>query len=261
MKYKILAGTTSFIARIFINDATSIIGAGLSGVLYNSTGFSGYYSRVGDSSVTNISFATATAGTFTTGGFIALDNVKMPGVYELGIPNSALAVGAPRVNLLLYGANNMVPCPIEIELDKIDYQTSVQDAVWNSPISGYPTNGTFGSGMNKVAEDVYFSNIKYVKDATVPEDEYTVSWYKNNQILSSGQITNPALSVFQTSNGNAIFSNGVMTYATPSLGVVRYNYNTAASLLASGEPYIVMASGTIDGATRTWGQLVGLDYL
>lgn len=261
MKYKIKAGTTSFISRVFVPDASSIIGAGLSGVLYNATGFSGYYSRVGDASVTNITFATATPGTYTTGGWIALDNNKMQGTYEFHVPNAALAVGAPRVNFQLYGATNMVPVLMEIELDAIDYQTSVQDAVWNSPISGYPTNGTMGSGQLKVSEDIYFANIKYIKDATVPEDEYTVSWYKNNQIIPSGSLTNPALTVYQTSNGNTIFANGVMTFASAAIGAVRYNYNTAASLLASGEPYLVMASGTIDGATRTWGQLVGLDYL
>ena len=84
---------------------------------------------------------------------------------------------------------------------------------------------------------------------------------KNNQIIPSGSLTNPALTVYQTSNGNTIFANGVMSFASPAIGATRYTYNTAASLLASGEPYLVMASGTIDGATRTWGQLVGLDYL
>ena len=40
------------------------------------------------------------------------------------MPNAALAAGADSVVMMLHGASNMAPVPIEIELDAVDYQDS-----------------------------------------------------------------------------------------------------------------------------------------
>lgn len=126
MLLSIPAGTTSKIIQIPIFDSSSTTGALLTGLVYNSAGLTAFYNREGAAgSATAITLATATKGTWTSGGFVAVDGTNSPGWYELHIPDAALASGAKSVSVHLKGATNMVPVPVLIELTA----TSNQDAV------------------------------------------------------------------------------------------------------------------------------------
>ena len=89
--------TSKLLLQVFIQDTTSTSGAGLTGLVYNASGLAAYYYREGASASVAISLATQTLGTWGTGGFIVVDATNMPGVYQLGIPNLALASGAKSV--------------------------------------------------------------------------------------------------------------------------------------------------------------------
>lgn len=119
-------GTTSKIIQFPVFDSSSTTGALLAGLVFNSAGLTAYYNREGAAGASvAITLATATKGTWATGGFVAVDGTNMPGWYELHIPDAALASGARSVSIHLRGATNMVPVPILIELTA----TSNQDAV------------------------------------------------------------------------------------------------------------------------------------
>lgn len=257
MKRKILAGTTSRKERIAINDFYAITPStiGLSGVLFNSPGMSGYYIRDGDSSPTQITLATATVGSYTSGGFKEINPITLRGVYEVGIPDAALAVGSNCVDITYYGAANMVPVKLEIELDKWDYQNTIENLIWDAAMSGHNINGSFGSGN----QPVYYADTKFINDSATPDNEFTAIWYKNGSIVPSSQLTNPAISVHRTTDGSSIIANKSMFYVTSSFGIVRWN--ESPSVIASGEPYYISVSGSIDGAVRTWRTLFGLDLL
>jgi hypothetical protein len=120
---KLKRGTTSKSVRVFISDTSSTTGAGLTGLVYNSAGLTAYYMRDGLTTPTAITLADATLGTFTAGGFKEVSATNMPGVYELGIPNTALAAGT-SVEIMLKGAANMYCPPLRIELDAVNYQDS-----------------------------------------------------------------------------------------------------------------------------------------
>ena len=124
MKLQILKGTTSKRVGVFIQSTAVSTGAGLTGLVFNSAGLTWYYWREdeGNAGATAVTLATATRGTFTSGGFIEKDATNMPGFYELGIPNAALATGANWVNMILKGATNMAPLPLEIELTDFSLQ-------------------------------------------------------------------------------------------------------------------------------------------
>lgn len=107
--------------------------------------------------------------------------------------------------------------------------------------------------------DIYYAAIKYISDVTNSTDEFAVQWFKNDQPVMSGSLTAPAISVYNTSTGAALISHQGMSYASPNLGVVRYN--KTPMVLASGEPYLVETSGTIDAINRTWRTIVGIDLL
>lgn len=118
-------GTTSLIVEIFIQNNSVTTGAGLTGLTSSSSGLTCYYKRNTGTASVSVSLTTATLGTFTSGGFLVVDGTNMPGVYELGIPNAALASGADSVVIYLQGATNMAPTVLEIELT----QNSNQDGV------------------------------------------------------------------------------------------------------------------------------------
>jgi len=122
---KITAGSTSITIPIFVQDTSSTIGAGLGSLVFNTANLAAKYRREGESSWTTITLATATVGTFTSGGFIA-DGGPVTGGYEFGCPNAVLASGAKWAEIQIYGATNMLPVLIELELDAFNYQTAVQ---------------------------------------------------------------------------------------------------------------------------------------
>jgi hypothetical protein len=122
---KIKRGSTSVRRLIFVADSSSTTGAGLANLVFNTASLVGYYFAGDLSNEVSITLATATLGTWASGGFIAVDNTNMPGWYEIGIPDAALD-GGNEVAIQLHGAANMVPVNIYIELDAFDYQTATQ---------------------------------------------------------------------------------------------------------------------------------------
>lgn len=138
-KLEILAGTTSKLVQVFIQDSSSTIGAGLTGLVFNSGSLTAYYYREGAASAVAITLATMTLGTWATGGFVVVDGTNMPGCYQLAIPDAAVAAGAKSVLIMLKGAANMAPTLLEIELTAINNQDAVRyglTAIPNVAIGG-----------------------------------------------------------------------------------------------------------------------------
>jgi hypothetical protein len=117
MKLARKVGSTSQIFQVFIQDSSSTVGAGLTGLVFNSGSLTAYYHRDTDTTATAISLVTMTVGTFTSSGFKEIDSTNMPGWYQFCPPNTALASGAASVGFHLKGATNMAPLPIEVDLD------------------------------------------------------------------------------------------------------------------------------------------------
>jgi hypothetical protein len=109
-------GVTSEIWQVFIQDASSTEGEGLTGLAHNTSGLTAYYHRNTDGAATAISLVTMTLGTYTSGGFKEIDATHMPGWYQFCPPDAALATGAKSCGFHLQGAANMVPLPIELDM-------------------------------------------------------------------------------------------------------------------------------------------------
>jgi len=135
---------------IFIQDSSSTTGAGLANLVFNSAGLTCYrYRENQGTGATQINLATMTLGTWADGGFVAVDNTNMPGVYEFGIPNASLATGAKFVTIMLKGATNMAPVVLEIELVTYDPFDSVRLGLTGlaNAVPG-ATGGLFIAGTN-----------------------------------------------------------------------------------------------------------------
>ena len=150
-------GTTSKIVHIFIPDSSSTTGAGLTGLVFNSASLTAYYMRPGDTSATAITLATATLGTWATGGFKEVSATNLPGVYEVSIPDACLATGANQCVIMLKGATNMAPTILEIQLDAVNNQDAVRFGISALPnaaaeaAGGLYTRGTGAGQLNQTS--------------------------------------------------------------------------------------------------------------
>lgn len=154
MKRIVAPGTTGFLDQVFIRD-TSVTSrvAGLTGLTSGSAGLTLYYLRAGANASVAVSLSAGTLGTWSSGGFVEVDAAHMPGVYELGLPNAAFAVGAQVVRFQLRGAANMEEVPWQYELD-IDYavETVIRGTVGSSttPSTTQFTPSTLDVAMSDV---------------------------------------------------------------------------------------------------------------
>jgi hypothetical protein len=138
-------GTTSKMIRVFIRDTSQTDGRGLAGLVYNTSGLVAAYTRQGDSSATVITLATATAGTWTSGGFVAVDPTNFPGLYEVGLPNAAVSSGQ-AVQAILHGATNMAVTVAENQLEGPDNQDGVRYGLSALPNVVAGANGGLPTG-------------------------------------------------------------------------------------------------------------------
>src|SRR4051812_49077098 len=117
-------GVTSQIFQVFIQDSSSTIGAGLTGLVFNTASLTAYYHRDTDTTATAITLVTMTVGTFTSSGFKEIDATNMPGWYQFCPPNAANAASAKSCAFLLKGATNMAQLPIEVQLTAVDVDSA-----------------------------------------------------------------------------------------------------------------------------------------
>jgi hypothetical protein len=156
-KLSIVAGATSQSVTIFIQDSSSTVGAGLSGLVFNTSGLIAYYTFTGaNAGSTAITLATLAAvnSAFSSGGFKEIDATNMKGLYRLDLPNAALATSKGQSSVIqLGGATNMATCVLEIELTGWNNQDGVHGGLTCLPNTAVTTNAsliTSGTGTDQL---------------------------------------------------------------------------------------------------------------
>lgn len=129
-KLSVKPGSTDQIVLVFIQDSSSAAGAGLTGLAYDTANLVCYYARPG-AAAAQLALATQTVtGAHSDGGFVEVDATNMPGVYRLDLSDAVVAAGVRSTVVMLKGAANMVPCPLEIDLDaEVDASASAVASV------------------------------------------------------------------------------------------------------------------------------------
>jgi hypothetical protein len=142
-KLSVLKGATSVLCRVFFQDSSSATGAGLTGLTSGSSGLVCYRARDddGNAGATQITLSAGTRGTWSSGGFVEKDSTNLPGVYEFGIPNAALATGSRSVLVMFKGATNLAPCPLEVELTGWDNQDGTRGGMTALPNAAAAASG------------------------------------------------------------------------------------------------------------------------
>lgn len=106
---RIAPGATSKIIEIGL---LTTAGDEYTGLVYNTSGLTCYYLRAGATSWAEVALADMTLGTWVSGGFVEIGY----GLYQLGLPDAAVAAGADWVLLRIAGASGLETARIEIEL-------------------------------------------------------------------------------------------------------------------------------------------------
>ena len=101
----------------------------------------------------------------------------------------------------------------------------------------------------------YAAKVTVVDDNTGSNDRYTVVWFKDLIVVTSG-ITTPLIQVIKASDGTDLVASTAMTQIG-SIG--QYRYNEGTNRMVDGAIYSCKVTATIDGAARTWSQPIGRD--
>jgi hypothetical protein len=156
-KCSCVGGTTSQSVNIFIQDSSSKTGAGLTGLAYNTSGLTAYYTFTGPHcGNVDITLATLAAlnSAFSSGGFKEIDSVDSPGLYRFDIPNACIAANKGNLCTIYFqGAANMAPCLLEVEITGWNNQDAVNGGMSALPailsaVDAIPTNPLTSLGAN-----------------------------------------------------------------------------------------------------------------
>lgn len=208
MKLQKLAGATSEIWQVFIQNSALTTGAGLTGLVFNTSGLTAYYHRDTDTTATAVTLATMTVGTFTSSGFKEIDATNMPGWYQFCPPNAAIAAGAKSCGFHLQGAANMAPLPIEVQLvavnpdDAVRYGMTALPNVAAEGAGGLYTRGTGAGQINQPANGMIDGNV--VRWLGTAVSTPTVAGVPNVNAKTWNDLATVALPLIPTTAGRTL---------------------------------------------------------
>jgi hypothetical protein len=259
-----LAGSTSEIWAIFAQDSSSTVGAGLAGLLYNTSGLTCYYKRNTGTAAVAVTLADITTlGTYVSGGFKSIDGTNAPGLIEFHPPNAAIASGAKSVAFYFKGATNLAPVVLEVELTAVDNQDAVRfgmSALPNAAAAasgGLPTVGVTIPNATAGASGGLF--IAGTNAATTVTTSFTTT-FTGNLTGSVGSVTGAVGSV-TGAVGSVAGSVGSVTGAVGSVtGNVGGNVTGTVTLAATQSYNNTGQTSNIPANTKQFnGQAVVLD--
>jgi hypothetical protein len=232
MKLSIKKDSTSVTVYLFIQNSAVTTGAGLTGLVYNSSSLTAYYVRpLG--SATSISLATQTVtGAYSSGGFVEVHSSNMPGVYRLDLPNAVFATGVDSVVVMLFGATNMAPCLLEIQL--VSYNPNDSTALG---LSLLPSNVT------QIASDATAATrlknlFTAVTQGTVDTGTFTATTtaFETSITTNLDKFTNEA--IYFVTGDNAGFTSGISGYDFTN-SKVKLTIDAAPNAPSNGDTFLV----------------------
>ncbi len=105
------------------------------------------------------------------------------------------------------------------------------------------------------SQDVYHADVVLTLDEANTNDEYTVTWFKNGQRLTTG-ITSPQIQVLNRLDGSDLIALTAMTEIGSSGS---YKHDESTNRVTAGEAGIAIVTASIDSAQRTWSTIVSVD--
>ena len=171
--------TTSKIVEVVIRDSST--GNGKTGVAH--TDVTASYVREGGSR-TAISLAAGTAGdAYSSGKWCEVDSTNCRGLYQLHIPNAALATGVEATTITLQ-ATDVIDKVVRISLIDVDLRnstnagissiTNIPQDVWTEPLATH--SGVAGGFAERFSLFVYTGqSFTYTNDTSSATEDVTIT--------------------------------------------------------------------------------------
>lgn len=151
----------SRIIRVKLLDSTSTVGAGKTGLAYNTSGL--IISTIADVEATPTVYTQAathietitTLGTYAAPSasccrFKEVDATNHPGLYEIHLPDARYSVASAKSMIIsVHGATGLVQCDALVELPRFDVQTAKQAV----SLAAADVSGNVPAAVNSIAND------------------------------------------------------------------------------------------------------------
>ena len=121
--FGITAGDTSKTIYVVLVDSTT--GLGKTGLVFNSTGFTGSYTLPLAARAAITMVTQTVTGAWSSGGFVEVDATNQPGLYRLDLPNAAIASGAYSV--ITVGFTGVKTATLVIPLTEVNITSTIAD--------------------------------------------------------------------------------------------------------------------------------------
>lgn len=244
-KLSVKVAATSISLAVFIQDSSSITGAGLTGLVYNTSSLV-CYAVVPGSSAAAISLATLAAANsaWATGGFKEIDATNMPGWYRFDVPNTNISTGR-SVGIHFKGATNMAPLALEIELTGWDNQDAVRGGMTALPnaaanaAGGLPVSSAGALDLDEMNVDIEAIQAQTDKLA------FTVANQVDCNVLDWKSATAPAMT------GDAYARLGAPAGASVSADVAAVKVDTAAVKVQT-DKFVFSVANQVDSNVIDW---------
>ena len=242
--HTILKGTSSKIIEVILRDSAT--GAGKTAVAY--TDVTASYVREG-STRTAITLAAGTAGdAYSSGKWCEVDATNCPGLYQLHLPDAALATGVNAVTTTMI-ASGVIDKVVRISLLDVDLRDAT-DAGLSNLDAAISTRSTFNSASDQVTvstnNDKTGYSISGTKTTLDALNDIAASAIVSGGAIttSGGAVSNVTLVATTTTNTDMRGTDGANT-VTPD------NASIAAILVDTGTdiPASIAALNNFDPAT------------
>jgi hypothetical protein len=128
---------------------------------WNTATLTATYTKDGGT-VTSITLATMTAGTWATGGFVH----RGKGVYELGAPNAAFSTTVDGVEFAFDGISGVVFKPVRVELVGVDPRSATAPDVNVTSVGGTAQTAGDLAALITTVDDLLDSEVAAIKAKT-----------------------------------------------------------------------------------------------
>lgn len=232
-KQNIGIGSTGRSEYIYIIDSLSSTGLGKTGISYNTSGLNGHYVR-NAGSATTITFASQTAtGDWLSGGWAEVDQIRMPGIYRVDLPDAVFSSGSDKAVVFIKGVSNTIPVTLEYQLTASNPNTFTEASIASSTWAN--VNRTITGGIADTVTTLTNKSGFAITGGTI-----TTNSDKNGYTITAGIITSVSNPVTLSTASMSGIANTVWTNATRTLTADLYtvddiwNYANRTLSAASG---------------------------
>ena len=187
----IKAGTISYSEYVQLNAT---------GISFNTPGITASYVRSGGARVGITLVSQTVSGFWTSGGFVEVDAVNMPGLYRIDIPDAAFVSGVNQVTLMIKGYNQtngaLVTYQFTQELMQLDMTQNYPNTNTAGTIGdsfNAARSGTFGKRLLIGRNILYYTPDELNVTKTLELDSSSAPRIRQENVEQNASITNSGL--------------------------------------------------------------------